>query len=72
LRRHHSTQTAVDAVPQNRITHRLVHHESDTSGLDRRAGPEQLVDHHGTPTSPPSGPDSAAEFVGPAEPVRRG
>ena len=71
-RRHHSTQTAVDAVPQNCIAHRLVHHESDASGLGLRAGPEQLVDHHGTPTGPPSGPDSEAEVVGPTEPVRRG
>ena len=35
LRGHHGTQTAVDAVPQNRIAHRLVHHESDTSRLGR-------------------------------------
>jgi len=32
--RHHSTQAAVNAVPQNRISHRFVHHESDASRLD--------------------------------------
>ena len=32
--RHHSTQAAVNPVPQNRISHRFVHHESDASGLD--------------------------------------
>jgi len=32
--RHHSAQAAVNAVPQNRISHRFVHHESDASRLD--------------------------------------
>ena len=32
--RHHGTQAAVNPVPQNRISHRFVHHESDASRLD--------------------------------------
>jgi hypothetical protein len=70
-RGHHSAQAAVDAVPQNRIAHRLVHHESDTSRLDLWVGLHQEMDHHGTPTGAPSGADDAAEVVGPTEPVRR-
>ncbi len=66
----------MDPVPQNRVAHRLVHHESDASGLDhgvvRQVVPEQQMDHHGAPTRPPSGADGAAEVVGPAQPVRRG
>jgi hypothetical protein len=66
----------VDPVPQNRVAHRLVHHESDTSGLGpgvvRPAVPHQQVKHHRAFARAPSGTDGAAEVVGPTEPVRRG
>jgi hypothetical protein len=72
--RHHSAQAAVNAVPQNRISHRFVHHESDASrlGIVRLyAGRAEQMDHHRAPARTPTGSDGATEVVGPTKPVRR-
>jgi len=64
----------VDPVPQNRVAHRLVHHESDTSGRGHGivTVAHQQVENHRTPARAPSGSNGATEVVGPAEPIRRG
>jgi hypothetical protein len=73
--RHDSAQAALNPVPQNRVSHRFAHHESDASrlGIGRLcAGGTEQMDHHRAPTSAPTGSDGATEVVGPAEPIRRG